>query len=63
MPRLRLTRRAVDDIPFSESGQILHRETILSGFGLRVGAKSNPQALDKQARNDSRSIQSIECRD
>ena len=40
MPNLRLTRRAIDDIPFSASGQILYRDTLLSGFGLRVGSRA-----------------------
>ena len=40
MPNLRLTRRSVDDIPFAQSGQVLYRDTLLSGFGLRVGTKS-----------------------
>jgi hypothetical protein len=40
MPNLRLTRRVVDDIPFAESGQVLYRDTLLSGFGLRVDSRS-----------------------
>jgi integrase len=40
MPNIRLTRRAVDAIPYSESGQTVYRDTLLSGFGLRVGRKS-----------------------
>ena len=40
MPNLRLTRRAIDNIPFSADGQILYRDTLLSGFGLRVGSRS-----------------------
>lgn len=40
MPSLRLTRRAVEEIPFAEKGQVLYRDTKLPGFGLRVGAQS-----------------------
>jgi len=40
MPSLRLTRRTIDELPFSESGQVLYRDTMLTGFGLRVGSRS-----------------------
>ncbi len=40
MPNLRLTRRIIDDIPFAACGQMLYRDTLLSGFGLRVGSRS-----------------------
>ncbi|GAB4228614.1 MAG: tyrosine-type recombinase/integrase [Methyloligellaceae bacterium] len=40
MPRLRLTRQSVDALPFTESGQTLYRDTLLPGFGLRVGKQS-----------------------
>ena len=40
MPNLRLTRRAIDEIPYSQEGQVLYRDTMLPGFGMRVGAQS-----------------------
>ena len=40
MPNLRLTRRSVDNIPHPERGQAIYRDTMLPGFGVRVGAKS-----------------------
>jgi integrase len=40
MPNLRITRRNIDEIPLPESGQIFYRDTLLTGFGLRVGAQS-----------------------
>ena len=40
MPNLRLTRRSVDDILYPEHGQAIYRDTMLPGFGVRVGAKS-----------------------
>ncbi len=36
MPNLRLTRRAIDDLPHADSGQVYYRDTLLTGFGLRV---------------------------
>jgi len=40
MPNLRLTRQAVDALPFAEGSQVLYRDTLLQGFGLRVGQQS-----------------------
>lgn len=50
MPNLRLTRRAIDELPFPDSGQILYRDTVLSGFGLRVGRKSKVYFVEGQVR-------------
>ncbi|MEQ8451890.1 MAG: tyrosine-type recombinase/integrase [Nitratireductor sp.] len=40
MPNLRLTRQAVDALPFAEGSQVFYRDTLLQGFGLRVGQQS-----------------------
>jgi hypothetical protein len=40
MPSLRLTRQSVDALPFTQSGQTFYRDTLLPGFGLRVGRQS-----------------------
>lgn len=56
MPNLRLTRRAIDDIPFSASGQILYRDTLLSGFGLRVGSRSKVYFAEGQVNRDTRRV-------
>jgi integrase len=37
---IKLTKSAVDRIPFTAHGQELHYDSELSGFGLRVGARS-----------------------
>jgi integrase len=50
MPNLRLTRHAVDAIPFSQSGQVFYRDTLLPGFGLRVGTKSKVYFAEKQVQ-------------
>jgi integrase len=36
----KLTKKAVDEIPYSDQGQLLYRDTELKGFGLRVGAQT-----------------------
>ena len=48
MPNIRLTRRAVDAIPYSENGQTLYRDTLLSGFGCGSGA--NPRSTLPKGR-------------
>jgi len=56
MPNLRLTRRAVDDIPFPHSGQVFYRDTLLSGFGLRVGANSKVFFAEGQVNRRTRRV-------
>jgi len=56
MPSLRLTRRAVDEIPFPKNGQIFYRDTMLSGFGLRVGAKSKVFFAEGQVNRRTRRV-------
>lgn len=56
MPSLRLTRRAIDDIPFSADGQILYRDTLLSGFGLRVGSRSKVYFAEGQVNRTTRRV-------
>ena len=40
MPKTKLTKREVDNIPMSDSGQVNYWDTELKGFGLTVGAKT-----------------------
>ena len=56
MPELRLTRRTVDDIPHPSSGQIIYRDTMLPGFGLRVGAKSKAYIVEGQVNRRTRRV-------
>lgn len=37
MPMLYLTKRSVEELPFTSDGQIFYRDTELPGFGVRVG--------------------------
>ena len=56
MPNLRLTRRAIDEIPFTRSGQKFYRDTLLPGFGLRVGAKSKVFFAEGQVNRRTRRV-------
>ena len=41
MPKkLRLTKRSIDELPLTQSGQVLYRDTDIVGFGVRVGSGS-----------------------
>src|SRR5262245_66148053 len=50
MPTLRLTKRAIEALPYSSTGQILYRDTELTGFGLRVGKRSKVYFVESQVR-------------
>src|SRR5215207_10707700 len=50
MPILHFTKRSVDALPFAESGQHFYRDTLLTGFGLRVGAKSKVYFVESQVQ-------------
>jgi integrase len=56
MPNLRLTRRTVDDIPHPERGQAIYRDTLLPGFGVRVGAKSKTYIVEGQVNRRTRRV-------
>lgn len=56
MPSLRLTRTAVDALPFAAGGQVLYRDAILPGFGLRVGSRSKVYFAEKQVKGRTRRI-------
>lgn len=40
MPTIRLTKRTIDTLPLTATGQVLYRDDELTGFGLRVGSRS-----------------------
>lgn len=40
MPKLHLTKRTISALPPIAEGQVLYRDTLLPGFGLRVGTRS-----------------------
>ena len=56
MPELRLTRRNVDEIPNAQRGQVIYRDTMLPGFGVRVGAKSKTYIVEGQVNRRTRRV-------
>jgi len=56
MPILRLTRRAIDEISHPDRGQVFYRDTMLSGFGLRVGTQSKVFFAEGQVNRRTRRV-------
>lgn len=56
MPSLRLTRRAIDELPFARSGQVFYRDTLLTGFGLRVGSQSKVYFVEGEVNRRTRRV-------
>lgn len=56
MPNLRLTRHSVDEIPHPKRGQAIYRDTMLPGFGVRVGAKSKTYIVEGQVNRRTRRV-------
>jgi integrase len=54
MPVVNLTKQAIENIPFTKSGQILYRDARLPGFGLRVGTGS--QVFFAEAQVNRRTV-------
>ncbi|GLS17281.1 integrase [Labrys miyagiensis] len=50
MPTVRLTKRTIESIPLTASGQTLYRDTELPGFGLRVGTRAKTFIAEGQLR-------------
>jgi integrase len=48
MPTIRLTKRIIDGLPLTASGQVLYRDEELTGFGLRVGTRSRVFFVEAQ---------------
>ncbi|WP_282027622.1 tyrosine-type recombinase/integrase [Ruegeria faecimaris] len=56
MPTLRFTKRAIDALPHPETGQVLYRDEMLRGFGVRVGSKSKVYFAEGQVQNRTRRV-------
>lgn len=56
MPTLRFTKRAIDALPYPTKGQVLYRDEMLRGFGLRVGSKSKVFFAEGQVQNRTRRV-------
>jgi integrase len=50
MPTLRLTKRTIEALPFAPTGQMLYRDTELTGFGVRIGKRSKVYFVESQVR-------------
>lgn len=53
MPKIKLTKTAVDAVPFSEKGQKLYCDQDLPGFYLIVGGQSKTFAVQKDMQGRS----------
>lgn len=56
MPTLQFTKQKIDALPHPKSGQVLYRDTLLRGFGLRVGLGKKVFVVEGQAAGRSRRV-------
>ncbi len=56
MPSLHFTKRTIEAILPPDSGQILYRDAILRGFGLRVGAQSKVYFVEGQVSRRTKRV-------
>lgn len=56
MPSLRLTRRAINELPHPKGGQVYYRDTALPGFGLRIGTRSKMFFVEGQVHGRTRRV-------
>lgn len=56
MPKRHFTKRAVDALPFAETGQKYYRDQTLRGFGVRVGTASKVYFVEGQVNGRSRRV-------
>ena len=56
MQELKLTKRTIETIPHTGSGQAFYRDTLLKGFGLRVGTKSKMFFVEGQVNKKTRRV-------
>ncbi|MEM9060545.1 MAG: integrase family protein [Pseudomonadota bacterium] len=56
MPKLRLTKRTVEALPYATEGQALYRDDQLTGFGLRVGRTSKVFFVEGQVSKRTKRV-------
>jgi len=50
MPRVNLTKSAVEKIPFRDVGQVLYYDESLKGFGVRVGKQAKAYFAERRVQ-------------
>ncbi|WP_109465264.1 tyrosine-type recombinase/integrase [Albibacillus kandeliae] len=56
MPILRFTKRTVEALPHPKMGQVLYRDELLRGLGVRVGAQSKVYYVEGQVSGRTRRV-------
>ena len=56
MPSIKLTKRAVEELPLETKGQRLYRDNQLPGFGVRVGTKNKTYFAEGQVNRRTRRV-------
>lgn len=56
MPELKLTKRIIETIPHPKQGQVYYRDSLLRGFGVRVGAQSKVFFVEGQVNKRTRRV-------
>lgn len=56
MSTFKFTKRAVEEIELPKTGQVLHRDSMLRGFGLRVGQQSKVFVVEGQVNRRTKRV-------
>lgn len=56
MAQIKFTKRIVDEIQLTESGQVIYRDAQLGGFGLRVGSTAKTYIVEGKVDRRSRRV-------
>ena len=56
MPKLKLTKKSIDALPYPATGQVFHRDSELRGFGLCVGARDKSFFVERQILGRTRRV-------
>ncbi len=56
MQKLKFTKTNIEAIPFAEQGQVFYGDSLLTGFGLRVGTNQKSYYVDGRVNGTKRRI-------
>ena len=56
MPTLQFRKQKIDALPHPSAGQVLYRDKVLRGLGLRVGSSSKVFIVEGQVAGKSRRV-------